>query len=134
MTPTTAATRAVGRAGKAGVTPDSFMQQMTRFVRAGRAEDAAALFDRHSTTVLDALSDSQRTLLDALMEYVDTVIDVERAAGREREQARGREGAGAWLQLLALAPGLRIESERRPWPRRAGHRVARARTRAAWRR
>jgi hypothetical protein len=54
------------------------MQEMTRLVRAGRAEAAAAHFDRHSPAVLGGLSEAQRTLLDALMEYVDTVIDLER--------------------------------------------------------
>ncbi len=49
---------------------------MTRLVRRGRAEAAVAFFERHAATVLAHLSEPQRTLLDALMEYADTMVEL----------------------------------------------------------
>ena len=61
------------------ITPDEFMAEMTRLVRRGLAPAAAAFFDRHGPAVLDRLTEPQRTLLDALMEYADTVVELEAA-------------------------------------------------------
>lgn len=75
--------------------PAEFMRQMTRLVRARRAGDAAALYERYGAVVAPRLSARDRETLAALMEYVDTVTGwTPRAGGLEsdgeREQADRR--------------------------------------------
>lgn len=62
------------------LTTNAFMRQLTQLVQARRGTEAAAFFDRHSPAVLDRLSARQRFHLDALMEYADTVAELEAAA------------------------------------------------------
>jgi hypothetical protein len=87
----TATTPTARTAAKAGDMPDAFIAEMTKLVRAGRAEATAAHFDAHGSAVLDHLSEPQRTELGALMEYDDTVIDLERVAGSQRGQPAATE-------------------------------------------
>jgi hypothetical protein len=65
----------------AAISPAEFLQRLTELARARRVHEAAAFFDDHSADVRERLSRSQRYAVEEVMEYVDTVVDLQDARG-----------------------------------------------------
>jgi hypothetical protein len=69
----------------AAITPAEFLQRLTELARTRRVQEAAAFFDNHSADVRERLSRSQRYAVEEVMEYVDTVVDLQDTRGGSEE-------------------------------------------------
>jgi hypothetical protein len=92
--------------------PAAFLRQMAQLVRARRAADAAALYERHGAAVAPRLGERDRGTLAALMEYIDTVIGWTPPADRLQSDGQGEETASR----ADGAPGSRVKPEWEPSP------------------
>ena len=84
----TAITETAAPAADAAMTPDAFMAALRRLLKARRAADVVATFERHGPEILDRLSESQRLRLDAIMDWADTVTECLPETGSPQERRK----------------------------------------------
>lgn len=73
------------------MTPQRFMRQLRKYVRAGRNEDAMAFAQRFGPDVTPHMTLDQLDLLWGTMEGVDMTLDLERWE-REQQAASAADG------------------------------------------